>query len=433
MSMYYDYKNKNHNIQQLNNYMLARTLTMFVYDGLPETLSGVELEKQLQQYGFAFITQTDYGIYSFVGSFGGELDAYYNPTKITITNPHLPFNQTLDVNTDGVLITNDDMMLGVLPLFNKYNSLLIENEITMYLNSFNERIQTLLSAGDDTTRESAEKYLQKIEDGELGIIGENRLFDGVISQNTQSSQGDITTSLIEFNQYLRATLNNEMGIDANFNMKRERLNSSEVEMNEDSLYPLVHNMLKNRVDGVNKLNDFYGTNVVVDFGSIWKKANEQPTDDEQNEPDDEPTEPTESIETTEPDDEPTEQQEQALQDYEQTVADENINYGEEISENEEEPEQYNEPTEEVTTDFEGSWESNPTDETDQQGLYDTTDGNGEQQTTEYENDERPVDISKEIEQALKERIDDNPQSEQEIKEEMKRIIDEYQVIDDEVQ
>lgn len=39
--------------------MLARTLAMFNYEGLPATLTSVELEKQLQMNGFTFITEVE--------------------------------------------------------------------------------------------------------------------------------------------------------------------------------------------------------------------------------------------------------------------------------------------------------------------------------------------------------------------------------------
>ena len=269
----YDYKNKAENIDLLNRYMLARTLTMFRYDGLPDTLPQVHIEKQLQKSGYTFITEVEGNLYAFQGGLGGGPGPYGEPTKISISNPALHFSKTLNIKTDGVLIKNDDLQIGLLPLYEKYNTLLIENEVTMYLNSINTRIQTLISAGDDATRESAELYIKKIIDGEIGIIGENRLFDGIKAQSVSGQSSNNTTQLIEFNQYLRATLFNEVGLNANFNMKRERLSSQETEMNTDALHPLLDNMLENRVDGLRRLNGKYNLDVSVKLGSIWKTRN----------------------------------------------------------------------------------------------------------------------------------------------------------------
>ena len=253
--------------------MLARTLAMFNYEGLPATLTSVVIEKQLQMNGFTFITEVQGDLYALGGTLGGELNVYGEPTKITINNTALNFHATLDIENDGVLIKNDDMMLGLFPIFNRYNTLLIENEITMFIHTFNTRVQTLISSGDDATKESAELYLKKVIDGELGIIGENRIFDGIKVQNAQTGGGNVTIQLIELNQYLKASLYNEVGINANFNMKRERLNSNETDMNVDALHPLIDNMLLNRQKGIEKLNRVYGLEAFVEFGSIWKIRN----------------------------------------------------------------------------------------------------------------------------------------------------------------
>lgn len=269
----YNYKNKESNIKTLNDYMLLRSLSMFDYDGLPTTIPTVEIEKQLQLNGFTFITKVNDELYAFNGTIGGKRDVYGNPTEIIISNPYINFNATLNIETDGVLIKNDDLGKGVLPIFNRYNTLLTENEITMFINSYNTRIQTLISSGDDSTKESAELYLKKIVDGELGIIGENRLFDGVNVQTAQTANSSNTTQLIELNQYLKASLYNEIGLNANFNMKRERLNSSEVELNTDSLKPFVDNMMLNRSKGIEKLNELYDLQATVDLTSTWSERN----------------------------------------------------------------------------------------------------------------------------------------------------------------
>lgn len=275
IALKYNFKDKKQNVQLLNDYMLMRTLAMFDWSGLPDTIPEVELEKQLQKFGYSFIVEHKNELYALQGTFTGDLNAYGEYEHIQINNPYLKLNKKFNLNKDGVLIKNDDMLLGLVSLYERSNALLVENEITMFLNTFNMRINTLISAGDDTTKQSAELYLNKVIDGELGIIGEDRLFDGVKSQSISTGQSNYTTQLIEMNQYIKASLFNEVGLNANFNMKRERLNSSEVDMNTEQLYPLIDNMRLNRENAVERLNEFFDLDVSVEFGSIWKKKNEQ--------------------------------------------------------------------------------------------------------------------------------------------------------------
>ena len=272
----FDFKDKSTNLDYMNRYIYAKTLSMFDYEGLPETIPEIELEKQLQKTGSAFITEVNGELYSFTGTPSAEVDVYGNHTKIRIDNTALKLNKEYDLKRDGVLFQNDDENLGLHQIVNRYNSLLLENEITMYLDSYNTRIQSLISAGDDSTKESAELYLKKVVDGELGVIGENRLFEGIKTHNAKVQGQGSVVQLIELNQYIKANLLNELGLNANYNMKRERLNTSEVTMNDDLLRPFVDNMLTCREKAVEQLNEKYDLNVTVQFGSIWAGQNDEP-------------------------------------------------------------------------------------------------------------------------------------------------------------
>ena len=278
--MPYDYKAKTRNINQLNKYMLAKTLSMFEYQGLPETIPQRELERLLQTNGYAFITKAPDGeLYAFSGSLGGtERDPYGQPTQITITNVALNFNKTLDLNKDGVLLRNDDLRIGVMPVFEKCNTLLVENDVNMVMWGFNSRIQKLITAPDDKSKESADLYMKKIIDGDLSIIGDNAMFDGVKMQAPAASSGAGVQQMIEYQQYIKSEMFNEVGLSSNFNMKRERLISSEVDQAEDSLFPLVYNMMENRISGIAALNETFGLNITVDFGSVWALKNKKLVD-----------------------------------------------------------------------------------------------------------------------------------------------------------
>ena len=268
----YNFQDKKTNLHLKNMYMLTRTLSMFDYEGLPDTIPEQELEKLLQVNGYAFITVVNDDLYAFVGSLGGEYDVYGQPTEITVSNPHLKLTKTYNILNEGVLMVNDDLQMGLVELYNYYNTMLVENDITLFLENINNRMQTLISASDNGTIESAEQYLQDIIDGDLGIIGENAMFDS-LKVNNNLKQSNNVTSLIEFHQYIKASLYNEVGLNANFNMKRERLTAGEVEMNNDNLYPLVDNMLHVRQEGVKELNDRFGLDVTVELGSVWNKIN----------------------------------------------------------------------------------------------------------------------------------------------------------------
>ena len=58
-------------------------------------------------------------------------------------------------------------------------------------------------------------------------------------------------------------------------MKREALGADEVQLNIKALLPLAQNMLECRKEGVKAINEKYGTNITVDFKSVWKDTEEE--------------------------------------------------------------------------------------------------------------------------------------------------------------
>jgi len=271
---HYDFRNKHENVDNFIRYMLARTLQMFEYNGLPETIPQKELERLLQVQGYAFITEYEGKLYAFTGGLGGQQGVYGEPTEIVIANPALSFNKTLNLEKDGVLINNDDMRQGLIPLISKYATILNENEITMILSTINKRVNNLISVSDDNTAVSAKQYLKDLEDGNIGYIMESRLYESLKAKTVSENNSTRLVDLIELQQYIKASLYNELGLNSNFNMKRERLIKPEVEMNTSSIYPLVDNMLHCRQEAVEKINAMYGTSITVEFSSSWSEREE---------------------------------------------------------------------------------------------------------------------------------------------------------------
>lgn len=284
---------------------LAKTQSMFEYEGLPESIPQKELERLLQTTGNAFVTSVDGVLYALSGGKGGEPDVYGRATLYTVANPALKLNKTYDIQKDGVLIENDSNGESLLPLIGRYAVLHTDGLISLNTASILTRITMLISASDDKTKQSADEFLRKIQDGEFSIIGENAFFKGVNMQTAPTTNSVYITQLIELIQYYKASMYNELGLNANYNMKRERLNLGEVSMNVDVLLPYVDNMLKERQNAVEKINAMFDTEISVKLASSWglerdnynALAADLETAKENPDPTDEP-EPTEETEET---------------------------------------------------------------------------------------------------------------------------------------
>ena len=274
-------------------YMLTKTLSMFEYKNLPSTIPQRELELILQMCRFAIFTKKDDQLYVFYGGLGGQPNEYYQPTQAIVTNPYLRYSdvltladdtgddkQTLDgKKVDAVVMWNDKVHVGMYPLFLKNAELLSECEITLKYLLVNKRWKNVLTADDDNTNESIKKMFKDVEDGVGYAVVTTKTFieDSSIGQVSPNSQGSISDlkDVIETIQYIKGSWFNDLGLNANFNMKRESINESESDMNEDALLPFIDDMLSSRKYALKRINELFGYNIEVELASSWKKIREE--------------------------------------------------------------------------------------------------------------------------------------------------------------
>lgn len=260
-------------LKQFKNNQLNKSLTMFEWSNLPDTIPAVELEKMLQINGYAVIAEYQGKLYAFQAGFSGQ-DPYNQPTKAIVNNPALKNNTTYTIGEDCIVIKNDDMKQGLNGIYEYYGQRLIENQITMLMTDYNLRMPFTISSSDDQTTQSAKMYLKKIIDGSLGVIGEQKLFKALSVTPTNSKQTATFADLYGYQQFIIAQLNTTIGLATNNNMKRERLTTNEIEVNKNASYPLVDNMLKNRQQAVDAINEMFNTDISVEYSSIWRGIND---------------------------------------------------------------------------------------------------------------------------------------------------------------
>ena len=257
---------------ELIHYMFDRTQSLFKWQNLPDTIPQYVLELYLQMNGHCAIMEHDSELYVYTGGLGGEPDVYFRPTIYTIANPAQNISVNAKIGTDCIVIKNDTSYAGLFPLHLRYASNMADVEISLYIANINSRIVSLLSASDDRTRKSAEKYLNDIQEGKLGVIAEQKFLEDLKSTPfSNAGTHAIITDLIELMQYQKASWYNEIGLNANYNMKRESINSGESQLNNDALTPLIDDMLNCRKYAIEKINKRFGTLISVEFNSAWKE------------------------------------------------------------------------------------------------------------------------------------------------------------------
>ena len=277
--------------QYFANVMFKRTLRMFEYGNCPKTLSTRSMEKFMQSTGTVFIKYIkrehlvapdrvinpdnfEEGLYALLSSNGGVLDENYLPTLAVVSNPYLGISGDFKIGEEGILIWNDSLLEGLGNMFSLYSSELTDNVITMHFQEIQERMQAILKANSDDQKSDGRNFLDDIENGKFGILMNSEFLDGLeqnrvepFATNAQSHLKDT----LEARQFLLAHWFIDLGLNDNYNMKRESLNDGEIEANADTLIPLIEDMLLCRREGLERLNKLYGTNITVDFSPMWKR------------------------------------------------------------------------------------------------------------------------------------------------------------------
>lgn len=201
------------------------------------------------------------------------LNWYYVPVSGRVVNPYLPKahnNWEFTIDDEAVIYNSSADIYNARPfsvvadLIWKTANQLSENDISYYCISRNTRLLAILTAETDLQKREMDKILDKMYRGETDITMEENLVSHIRANPlTQNSTRNTLTELIEFQQYILANFYHSFGINSNYNLKREQLNSDEIDVNQEVLRLNIEDMLKNREDGVSKINKKYGLNITV--------------------------------------------------------------------------------------------------------------------------------------------------------------------------
>lgn len=250
------------------------------FDSLPPFLA----ELWLQSSGFSAVVERGGNLHYVSGinsSFRGAFTEYFQPVGLIVSNPYAPeINGEYTFGKNAVLIKNDPQMQGVLPILMTRAEMLTENDVSFLCGLQNLRIINIIRAANDKIEAAAKSFFRQIRWGRSGIItGSQKSWSGdnsnmIENLPTGGVPANYMLQFIETAQYIKGTLYNEMGLQSNFNMKRESLNDSEISANNDTLRPYIDNMLECRKNAVKEIKRVFGVDVTVNLIGAWKTREE---------------------------------------------------------------------------------------------------------------------------------------------------------------
>ena len=261
-----------------------KAMSLFKFTGL-EDLEAIDerfLKEQLILRGKVCFTQFNNKLYALNGNWGGEPNAYYEPTTWIVANPILGSKTLRVLNKDGskdvssldgivVALTDFDYLTdnlngGLYPLIYKYSGLLADNDVSLNVAQINGRLNVAFTADSEAQANMAEDVLRDYYNGKPYRVLTQDIMDKIGVNPIGGSQTTSTLmSLIEAHAHLLQDFYSEIGIASNGNMKRERINTAETELMTGCLDISVWNMIHNLKEGFDRVNELFGTSIGVEL------------------------------------------------------------------------------------------------------------------------------------------------------------------------
>lgn len=252
-------------------------LTIFKYEGLPESLPAREIESNLLmtghdvvfRYGADIIT-CNTNIYGF--------DVYYNPEFATYANPSL-YSKKLSIGQNCVAVYNNSLKDNVLYIksdgsmmsfIKRYARLLADVESTIDIYMVNSRLTDYPVASSDSLLQNITKFFRELKMGKRGIITDDAIIQQFrsIDINRPNIHDGVNDWLIARDKILEMFFR-DIGVKF-YNPKKAQVSEDELQVNNQMLVISLDDMLQERRRGIEKVNDMFGTNITVDISDSFK-------------------------------------------------------------------------------------------------------------------------------------------------------------------
>ena len=262
--------------------LLNLAINMFEYDNLPEGISGRDLEINLIVTGHAtVIAKKDGTLFTPLTNLFGY-DEYYQPTWAVFANPVVLSTHKYTIGKDCIVIYNNSLKdsiyyvkadAGLDTFIKRYARQLADIEATANIYMVNSRLVSIPVSNDNAVMESLKQFFRNLTIGKRGIVTDSAIIENF--RNVDINRGGVKDGINDWmiardkilEQYFR-----EIGIRMH-NNKKAQVNEEEVESNDQLLLISKDDMLKARTEGIENLNNMFGSNATVRINPIYDIKN----------------------------------------------------------------------------------------------------------------------------------------------------------------
>lgn len=238
--------------------LFERIMRLFVWDGVDDFFPTKEIETRLHLSGFTVVTNDKKGqLSTFFGTFYGPTKYYDEFTNVTYHSPLESGTRT--IGKDCVIINNNSLRNATFSMVHHYSTLLAHNEVTLINSMINAR-----DAGGvpivttEKQKQSVTQYLNRLFNGQYGVVADSSTL-GVQYAGADRHTAQSIIDLYQTRERILKSFYNDIGVRTAVE-KRANVVTPEITANDGLLQLNISDMLHEREQGCERVNQMYGTN-----------------------------------------------------------------------------------------------------------------------------------------------------------------------------
>ena len=264
----------------LNDYWKNIAINIFEWKGLEEispSLTSEIIEETLFDKGSClFFKDDNLGYMALPVAPANQLNVYRKPTNFRAIGN----NYTKEYNVDNsVLIKNNTLKKATFDIVDYYTSKLADIELTKDLHRNAHKMPIVLECTEDTQL-TAKNIFKKIHSNEPVIFKNRTRGEGEVGVNVLNANVAYINDKLEddYHNY-EARILTALGLDNYVEDKKERVQSAEVESQQEYIISSFRASLNERKKACEAINKMFGLDLEVDYVKAEQIETDDPVDE----------------------------------------------------------------------------------------------------------------------------------------------------------
>ena len=264
----------------LNDYWKNIAINIFEWKGLEEispSLTSEIIEETLFDKGSClFFKDDNLGYMALPVAPANKLNVYRKPTNFRAIGNN--YTKEYDVD-NSVLIKNNTLKKATFDIVDYYTSKLADIELTKDLHRNAHKMPLVLECTEDTQL-TAKNIFKKIHSNEPVIFKNRTRGEGEVGVNVLNANVTYINDKLEddYHNY-EARILTALGLDNYVEDKKERVQSAEVESQQEYIISSFRASLNERKKACEAINKMFGLNLSVDYVKAEQIETDEPVDE----------------------------------------------------------------------------------------------------------------------------------------------------------